>query len=426
MQTITIDTKNLKVGMFVSGLDRPWEGTPFMFQGFLIKNEKQITKLQNLCRTVQVDQHRSDESVDFSPFLKTAPPKISSFKKFLNSLFVKKTSAADIIPEYVEKPFEEEIAVAQQVYTNTTLTLQRVLEDFRLSKEVSPAEIKSCVHGVIDGVIGNPNALALLSNLKSKQQDSVRHSINVSILCLLFGRYLGFTQEQLTELGYASLLHDVGEIKVPQEILNKNHKRLSLEEKKIMESHTEWGAEILRKIPQIPEVAATVALSHHERFNGRGYPHGLIGAEIDSFSKLVAIVDTYETVTNNPAATIQVSSSDALKSIYSLSDSYFDRRLVEDFIKCLGIYPIGSVIELNTGELAIVITIKPGKHLLPTVMLIKSKSGLPYYPPKVVNLDQCKDSDGVPLVFIVKVVPPESAGIDLTDYLIRELGMAKV
>jgi HD-GYP domain-containing protein (c-di-GMP phosphodiesterase class II) len=191
-----------------------------------------------------------------------------------------------------------------------------------------------------------------------------------------------------------------------------------------METHTEQGAEILKKFPEIPEVAAKVALSHHERFNGRGYPRGLTGSEIDYFSKLVAIVDSYETVTNNPAATIQISCSDALKSIYSLADSYFDRNLVENFIKCLGIYPIGSVVELNSGEIAIVITVKSGKHLLPTVMIIRNDKGLPYYPPKIVNLDNFKDDEGNPLLFIIKVVPPESVGIDLTDYLIREVAMA--
>lgn len=425
---ITIDTKHLKIGMYVFSLDRPWEGTPFLFQGFQIKNQKQILKLQELCHTVQIDQEKSDKSLGAQSYTTSssknatvASSKIVSF----NDLYTKKTPINRHVYQHVEKPFEEEMAVARQVYVNTTTSLQRVLNDFRLSKEVSPAEIKSCVHGVIDGVMSNPNALALLSNLKSKQQDSVRHSLNVCILSLLFGRYLGLSIEQLNELGYAALLHDVGEIKIPQSILDKHNRGLTPEEKKIMELHTQYGAEILRKNPEIPEIAAIVAHSHHERVNGKGYPRGLKGAEIDLFSKIVTIVDVYEIVTNNPGVKVQVTCPGALKSIYSLCDSYFDRDLVEDFIKCLGIYPVGSVVELDSGELAIVITVKPDKHLLPTIMIIRDSKGVPRYPPQIINLDNFKDPEGAPRLMITKVIDPESVGIDLSDYMIREVGIGR-
>lgn len=420
---ITIDTKHLKIGMYVFSLDRPWEGTPFLFQGFLIKNEKQILKLQELCHTVQIDQEKSDKSLARKSYI--TPTKKSPNIANFDDLYNKKTPVTRHVYQHVEKPFEEEMAVARQVYLNTTTTLQRVLDDFRLSKEVSPAEIKSCVHGVIDGVMSNPNALALLSNLKSKQQDSVRHSLNVCVLSLLFGRYLGLGIEQLNILGYAALLHDVGEIKIPQSILDKHHRGLTPEEKKIMEMHTQYGAEILRKNPEIPEIAAKVAHSHHERVNGKGYPRGLKGPDIDLYSKIVCIVDVYEIVTNNPGAKVQISCPNALKSIYSLCDSYFDRDLVEDFIKCLGIYPVGSVVELDSGELAIVITVKPDKHLLPTVMIIRDSKGIPRYPPQIINLDNFKDKDNSPRLMITKVIDPESVGIDLSDYLIREVGIGR-
>jgi putative nucleotidyltransferase with HDIG domain len=421
---ITIDTKQLKIGMYVFALDRPWEGTPFLFQGFQIKSDKQILKLQELCRTVQIDQEKSDKSLAFqvnkTSTTKSESPVSARILSF-DDLYNKNKPMVRHVYQHVEKPFEEEMAVAKQVYINTSTTLQRVLEDFKLSKEVSPAEIKSCVHGVIDGVMSNPNALALLSNLKSKQQDSVRHSLNVCILSLLFGRYLGISIEQLNELGYAALLHDVGEIKIPQAILDKHHRSLTDDEKKIMEMHTQYGAEILRKNLEIPDVAAKVAHSHHERVNGKGYPRGLKGSEIDLFSKIVCIVDVYEIVTNNPGAKVQISCPKALKSIYSLCDSYFDRELVEDFIKCLGIYPVGSVVELSNSELAIVITVKPGKHLLPTIMVIRDSKGISRYPPQIINLDNFKDSEGVPKLFINKVIDPESVGIDLSDYMIREI-----
>jgi HD-GYP domain-containing protein (c-di-GMP phosphodiesterase class II) len=421
---ITIDTKHLKIGMYVCGLDRPWEETPFVFQGFPIKSEKQLLKLQELCQTVQIDEERSDNSIQFE-FDGKKTTSSSSIVRFFKSWLGKKRPDRSAVYQHVEKPFEEEMSVARQLYVNTNVALKHILDDFRLGHDISAPELQSCVHGVIDGVMNNPNALALLSNLKSKQQDSVRHSVNICILSLLFGRYLGLEMEKLTELGYAALLHDVGEIKIPQTILDKHHRQLTPEEKKLLELHTVYGAEILRKNTKIPEIAAEVALSHHERIDGKGYPHGLKGAEIEFFAKLVAIIDVYETVTNNPAATIKISSSDALKSIYSLCDSYFERELVEEFIKCLGIYPIGSVVELNTQEIAIVIRLKPGKNLLPTVMIVIASEGIAYYPPKIVNLDHARNKDGTPQLFIAKVITPESVGIDLSDYLIREAGLGR-
>jgi putative nucleotidyltransferase with HDIG domain len=265
----------------------------------------------------------------------------------------------------------------------------------------------------------NPSALALFSNLKSKQQDTVRHSLNVCILSLLFGRHLGLTDQQLSDLGYAALLHDVGEIKVPQAILDKHSRGLTPEEKKQMEMHTQYGAEILLNTPDIPGMAIEVARSHHERVNGKGYPKGLRDIEINYFSRLVSIVDVYEIVTNHPGAKVPVSCQDALKSIYMMRGSFFDRDLVEEFIKCLGIYPIGSVVELNTGEIAIVVSTKPGMQLLPTIMIVKDDNGFRYQP-HIISLELFKETEGLSKLYITKVIDPNSVGIDLSDYMIRE------
>jgi len=405
---IKLSTSDLCCGMYVSALDRSWIGTPFLFQSFLIKTEKQIQQLQKYCRTVEIDEDKSDPSI-------------------ADKIFLYKCKAANAPDEAIVdiKQFEAKMAVARQVYENTETSLHNVLNDFRLNKKNSPVELKACVHGVIDGVMHNPNALALLSNLKSKQQDTARHSLNVCILSLLFGRHLGLNEQQLSDLGYAALLHDMGEIKVSQAILDKHNRRLTPEEKKEMEMHTQYGEEILLNTPDIPSIAIKVARSHHERVNGKGYPDGLIGNEIDSFSRLISIVDVYEIVTNHPGAKVQISCSDALKSIYMMRGSFFDAELVEEFIKCLGIYPIGSVVELNSGEIAIVIGTKQEKSSLPTLMVVKNKKGM-FCDPQVVNLEQFKFSISTRSLklSITKVVDPDSVGIDLSDYIIREAGMS--
>lgn len=414
---INIDSKDIKVGMYVANLDRPWLGTPFLFQGFLIENEQQIQKIQQICKYVAVDEEKSDKSINFSLIhaIKTAP-QITITEQAKTTLKSEPSS---------EKLFEEELSLAHQVYENVSDSLQRVLNDCQLDKNISVVELTSCVNEVINGVMHNPNALSLLSNLRSKQQDTVRHSVNVSILSLLLGRHLNFNQEQLLILGFSALLHDVGEVKVPKAILDKCNKGLTLEEKKQMELHTQYGMEILKKNPEIPKEAAEVAYAHHERINGKGYPRGLRGAEIHLFARLVTIVDVYETVTNYQIERVRVSCSDALKSIYSMRDNFFDKELVENFIKCLGIYPVGSLIRLNTGEIGIVISFKPGKHLFPTIMVIRDNEGEKLYPPRVISLDNFRGQDNNPKLFITKVLEPSSCGIDLSDYIVRESSFRK-
>ena len=422
---IKFDTADLEIGMYVAALDRPWVGTPFLFQSFLIKRDKQIQQLQEYCRTVEIDEEKSNPSLANTFFLykcKIAQPKVSDDGVLATA------SRAGGVPSFFnlgDKQLEEELTVARQVYETTTTSLHNVLDNFRINKEVNTVELKTCVHGVIDGVMNNPSALALFSNLKSKQQDSVRHSLNVCIISLLFGRHLGLGEQQLSDLGYSALLHDVGEIKVPQAILDKHSRGLTPEEKKEMEKHTEYGAELLSKTPSIPKVAIEVARSHHERVNGKGYPKGLQGEAINYFSRLISIVDVYEIVTNHPGATVHVSCADALKSIYMMRGNFFDSELVEEFIKCLGIYPIGSVVELNSGEVAIVISTKPGKHLLPTIMVIKDSKGVVLQQPQVINLEHFKEKEGLARLYIAKVVDPNAVGIDLSEYMIRETGMGR-
>ena len=421
---IKFDTADIEIDRFVSALDRPWVGTPFLFQSILVRSEKQIRQLQEYCKTVEIDENKSHPSLANKFFLYKCQQATQKQEKENVVGVASCQESENFLFKTNDKQFEQEIGVARQVYENTTAILHTVLDNFRLNKEVNLVELNTCVHGVIDGVMNNPSTLALFSNLKSKQQDTARHSLNVCILCLLFGRHLGLDEQQLSDLGYAALLHDVGEIKVPQAVLDKHSRGLSPEEKKQMELHTQYGAEILAKTTGIPKVAIEVARSHHERVNGKGYPKGLKDQEINYFSRLLSIVDVYEIVTNHPSATVHISCSEALKSIYMMRGSFFDRELVEEFIKCLGIYPVGSVVELNSGEIAIVISNKLGKHLLPTIMVVKDSKGIRSQP-QIVNLEHFKETEGLSKLYIAKVIDPDSVGIDLSDYMIREACMGR-
>jgi putative nucleotidyltransferase with HDIG domain len=402
---IDIDTKDLKIGMHVSHLDRPWLETSFMFQGFRIDNDSQIKQLQSLCKTVKVDEEQSTPSVSFAAF-KPATPVQSEQKQ----------------PQNSKQRFQEEMTAARQTYEKTAGSLHQVLNKFRLDNYIALPEIKTCVQGVISSVMHNPNALVLLSNLRAKRHDTATHSVNVCVFSTLFGRYLGLDHEQLTQLGVAALLHDVGETKIPKTILDKPLGQLTPEEIKLMESHTTLGVQMLKAATDIPAEVAEVAYAHHEKMDGTGYPRGLKGTELNRLTKIIAIVDKYEHLTNNANSTLQISGSGVLKSIYEQRDIDFDGALVESFIKCLGIYPVGSVVRLNNGDTGIVIAMKPDKHLLPTVMIVRDHNAELHHPSKVINLDTFRNHEGQPLLLISKVLEPKEIDSDLSDYIVTELG----
>lgn len=415
MKKTKISTKDLMIGMYVAKLDRSWLEAPFWFQGFRIETEKQLQRVRDICAYVYIDEEKSDSEVitqfRASSSVAVQAPQIS---------VVKEGGGA----KPPKKPFEDEFPVACELYQRSSVKLRQIMDNLRYGKNIEPQKISAVVQGVMDSVTRNHDALLLLSNLKLKNEDTVRHAIHVCILSLVFGRQLGLSKQQLSDLGFAALLHDVGEIRIPKEILEKRNRGLAPEERKIMEKHTQYGADILRENRGIPAAAIDVAFSHHERVDGKGYPRGLKGAELSFFAKLVAIVEVYESVTNNPGALIQISSSDALRSIYSMRDTFFDGELVEQFIKCLGIYPVGSVVELSSGEIGIVISLKPEKHLLPTLMIVRDKDKQPCYPPHVMNLDNFKSDDGEPKYFVTEVLEPNAYGIDLSDIIVREISFS--
>ncbi len=401
---IDIETKDLKIGMYVAHLDRPWLETTFMFQGFLIENESQIEQLQRVCKMVKIDSEQS------APTLKLRS-ELTPEQQFHETA------------QNNKKSFEQEMAKARHVYQDASLSLHKVLNNFRINNYITLPEVKSCVHGVINSVMHNPGALLLLSTLRSKRQDTVTHSINTCVFSTLFGHALGLNSEQLSQLSIAAFLHDIGEAKVSKAILDKHTDDLTPEEQEQVQLHTQYGAEMLQKIPEMPAEAAEAAYTHHERIDGTGYPRGLKGSELSLITKIIAITDSYERLTNNNDPKKQVSCSDALKTLYALRSTSFDSELVEGFIKCLGIYPVGSVVKLNNGAIGIVVAMKPDKHLLPTVMVIRDHTGEIRRTPQVINLDRFRDKDGRPLLLISKVIDPSTMGEDLREQIIKELGI---
>jgi len=343
--------------MYVAELDRPWTDTPFMFQGFMLSTPQQLDALKKYCATVIVDLERSAAAEP--PALRVAYPE--------------------------RAPVEEEIGPARTAYSNSRVLMRDVVSAVRIGKTLDAERLKSAVTSMAQSVLRNPDALLLFSQLRAKGEYAESHALDVSIYMITFGRFLQLEPGQIEFLGYLGLLQDVGKVRLPKDLLEKRG-RLTIQEFEQAKLHVNYSVEILRSTPGLPGDLPRIAALHHERHDGSGYPKGLRGAEIGMIGSIAAIVDTFDALTVKRPYADAVSPSAAISMLYKWRGVFFDAHLVEQFIRCIGIFPVGSLVELNTGEVGVVIAQNLTKRLLPRVMVIRDAEGNPMLPHKLLDL----------------------------------------
>lgn len=421
-----LDISDLAVGMFVSELDRPWIETPFLFQGFRITNEAELNKIVELCKYVFVDVEKSKVPITKGTVMVSDKGSIVASEPKIEFDLKRK-------PKPYIKTFEEEYEYAKTVYKESQSKVNKVFEGTRLGKGINMTEVNSSVTPLVDSIFRNPNTLTLFSNIKASNENLETHSTNTCVLSLTFARHLGLDKNKMYELGVAALLHDIGETQIPDKILKKRG-HLTNEEQKILQNHCNLGATMLSKVSGIPHSAISVAQNHHERSNESGYPNKLSGDEMGLFSKIIAVIDMYDTLTSGMTDQAPITCSDALKHMYEWRNDLFDPTIVEQFIQCLGIYPIGSAVALNTGETGIVITVPEKNRLSPSVMLIKNAKNQTFLPPRIVNIAlineaaekaEGEEGENIEPLEITKVIDPTAFDMDLKNFVLRELTMGQ-
>jgi len=415
-----IGVQHLRPGMYVSELDRPWIESRFLFQGFEIRTEEELAELVHLCKYVYIETEVEYENGKARPRRPTtvgAPDPTEFAAKRIGFEILDKfaDTAAIKPPRYLDRwAVENELPQARELIGKTKVLIDTILEDARLGRSLDSQTAKRSVGGMVQSVLRNPDALVWFNHLKNKDEYTSQHSLRVCVLALTFGRHLELSEEELNLLGMGALLHDVGKMKIPGELLNKPG-RLTAEEFELMKSHVPLGVEILSGTPGIPAAAIEVARSHHERFDGSGYSVGLKGKQIGLFGQIGAIVDSYDAITSDRSYHKGMSAHDALRKMYEWRRKDFHETLVEQFIQCMGIYPIGSVVEMNTGSIGVVVSINRLRRLRPRVALVLDAGKKPYPSPRVIDLNE--ETHGDKALLIRNVLPAGSFGINAVDYL---------
>lgn len=409
---VKIDVSNLAIGMYVCELDRPWLESPFLFQGFPLDNEDIIKEVQDACEFVYVDPERSNVSVRGSLHARAAMHNTSQKADFTPK------RKADITASVID--YREHLQLARKIHTRTRSFIGDIHNIVRDGGDnIDVQEAQSLVSDMADNIMVNPHAMMWLTYLKQRHEYTMTHSVNVCILALTFGRHMQLEREQLELLGLGALLHDIGKLRIPSEILDKPGK-LTPEEFEVMKTHPSEGYKILKDDKYIHMDALEIVHHHHERISGSGYPDNLDAEQINRLTKMVSIVDVYDAITSDRCYHDGISPYKALQNIYSWTEAQFDRNLVEEFMSCMGIYPIGSIVELNNNRIGIVISTTPKTRLRPVVLLVMDENREMFDVRRILNLSSQEWDEEIGRIEIDKVIEPAEVGLSVRTILEQE------
>lgn len=308
-------------------------------------------------------------------------------------------------------PLRAERAKAQRVYGEARGLVSDVLNNVKMGKAIDVAPVAELADDINNSILNNPNALQCLSQIREKDKYLLEHSVNVGILMSIFSTFLGFDKPTVKELTTGALLHDIGKIRVPDEVLNKPG-ALTDEEWVEMKRHVVYGQAVLAKSEGISDIAKSICAQHHERLDGTGYPMGKAGDEIDVYGRMAAVVDVYDAVTASRCYHDGMSPFKAMKLLLSLADNHFDRSLVYSFIRCMSVYPVGTVVELESGRLGVVIESNLATPNKPKLRIFYNMKHKTYEKPSLMDMGGSAVKEE-----IVKTWHPDELGISVDEFL---------
>lgn len=402
LEEVCVDTGSLAVGMFVSRLDRPWEGTPFPLQGFEIRTDRDVRALRELCRFVYIDRRREVDPRRGSLLTLTRGDDGG------DSRFMSVTTYANMVS------VEEEMPKARDALQATSELIDLIYADVASGRELSVEHVEQVVRPLVASVLRSADAFLFLEGMRRHDDYIYGHAIACGALAAAFGRHLGLPEGTLLSLATAGLLMDIGKTRLPAELL-RSAQPLSPEQTALVRTHVAQGVDIVTASGVDDPDVLDVMRTHHERFDGSGYPDCLLDDTIPMAGRMLAIIDSYDAMCSTRPYQAAVSRHHALQAIYRARGVLYQPELVEQFQVCLGVYPTGSHVELSTGEVAVVLEQNQVRRLRPTVLVISTPDKYPLQEFRVFNLlDQTVDGSTVE---IVRSVTHDKYPIDTSGYL---------
>jgi HD-GYP domain-containing protein (c-di-GMP phosphodiesterase class II) len=389
--------------MYISDLNNQWVPSQNASRRGLIKNQTTIDKIRALgVKELYID---SNKGADCEAGIEADAIKQLQANQF-NSLATQSGAKLGYRP-----PLSEERDNAEKQHSKAKNLIGGILEDIKDGKGVDADSVEATASDIIHSLNTNENALACLSHIRSKDEYLLEHSVNVGVLMGIFSRARRLDEDTTRQLVAGGLLHDIGKILVPSEILNKPGK-LEAEEWEEMKRHVTYGEQILDVTEGLSNITRSICAQHHERLDGSGYPRNLPAEQISLFGRMSAICDVYDAITADRVYHQGMTPNTALKKLIEWSIFHLDKELVYDFIRCLSVYPVGTLVELSNGTAAVIIEANRRQPKLPLVRAFYSTVKHELLPPVELNLAS-KSAKAE----IVNTLDARQLGIDIRPFL---------
>jgi len=384
---IRIKLEGLQIGMYVSRTDRAWADLPLQLEGVVISRNEEIDMLNKYCNIVYIDTSKGRSASPIYWIMdeqKTVEHQMTDLGKNEFALLRKENYGT------IES-LSKELVTAEKVYNEIEKQIGIVFTEMGDGNSVDISDLKEAISQTIDSIIRNPTAIKLVIEMQKSDHYAYNHALATSVWCAQFGRQLGLEKRSIEDLALGGLVLDVGKTKIPDTLLNKSD-GLTPDEIILLRSHVDLSVQMLINYDDISHNVMRMVATHHERADGSGYPLGIKNKDIPIYGRIAGIVDSFDAMTSQrPFSSIVFSPHKAISNLYELRGSLFQADMVEQFIQTVGLYPTGTLVELNTGEVAVVTAISGLKRLRPTVILILDENKQPYNDFQTIDLTRTKE-----------------------------------
>lgn len=388
MNRMAIDVAELRKGMYVAEPDRPWIDLPLPFAGFTIQTDEELRILRQYCNYVYIDPERGTEPDDERE-LGVAESSGVIRKPTRRAAPATTDLDDDVLDEHRRyadpERLKPELEAASKVIAGARKFLDEAFVGAGRGKSVDVPAAQSTITDLIVRLTRSPTASLLLTSLNKRDSFTVTHSVHVCVLVLAFCMRAQVDDNKLEILGLGALLHDIGKARLPQEMINRAGP-LAEHEWEMIKRHPIEGHRILADSDHVPNAVLNIARMHHERRDGMGYPYGLTKNDLPEYVLVAGMINRYQALTSPRPYREATAPDKVLRSFYAEADDLYGSKPVEALIRCVGIYPVGCVVELDNGALGVVVGSRPNRRLRPTVQLVRTPDGDPYDKLVLLNL----------------------------------------
>ncbi|MBT8080393.1 MAG: DUF3391 domain-containing protein [Gammaproteobacteria bacterium] len=434
---IAVEANEVMVGMYVAALDRPWLETPFLFQGFEIEDDDQRGQLAKYCDVVYVDLEQSSlaeskiracakrKSTPLTKTDRSAKRKLTPLRRVLLGFSkIDPTGIASRVMSSTSRTnrntvkFKQEQPRAAKAHKMAMTQVSTILDKVESGEALDSEKLRQVVVPLVDSIERNEDSMAWLAYLRKYDEYTYSRALATSVWAVILGRQLGMDRSDLEDLGLGGLLLDVGKSKMPNKILKKAG-RLRPEEFEIMKTHVHESLQIARADSRVNQNVLNMIEFHHARFDGTGYPTDAAGQEIPLFGRIAALVDCYDAITTKRTYAPAMSPYDAIRELQDLASEAFQEELVEQFVHAIGMFPTGSVVELNNGAVGIVLEQNRVRRLRPKLLMVLDVKKRPLKKHKTIDLRKLPgDTKNPRAIWIERGHDPATFGINPNDYFL--------